>query len=253
VDLFDLEALLDREVHELSGGQARLVAIARALLARPRLLLLDEPLTGLDPALRRRVLAYLLRLKGSMTMRLLLVSHRYSDILALADLVALVENGAIRAVAPPAELMGRALAGADAGDLETTLLGNVEGIRDNLATVVSGGTRFLVHLPEGRPGDPALVTVRAEDALLAVGNPPRTSARNVLRGRVVRMEETEGRILVGIDVGPLLWAEVTPSAADELGLESGRDVYVLLKTSALRACALESASLPDLDSTSSVG
>jgi len=252
VELFDLGRLLERRVADLSGGQARLVAIARALLGRPRLLLLDEPLTGLDPSLRRRVLAYLLRLKGSLAMRLLLVSHRYSDILALADEVALLDRGAVRATGPPAELLGRALAGSDTEDLETTLSATVTETQGPLAVVAVQGMRFLVHLPGARSGDDALLTVRAEDALLAVGTPPRTSARNVLPGTVARLEESEGRVLVGVDVGALLWAEVTPAAAGDLELRTGREVHVLLKTSALRAVTLRSGAAR-LDSNPALG
>lgn len=253
VDLLDLEDRLDRRVADLSGGELRLVAIARALLSGPRLLLLDEPLTGLDPALRRRVLAYLLRLKETLEMRVLLVSHRYSDILALADEVAILERGAIRETGTPAGLLGSALAGSDTEDLETTLLGRVMSASDPLARVAVEGAELLVPLPGAREGEPALVTVRAEDVLLAVGSLPRTSARNVLQGRITGMQEAQGRLLVGVDAGPLLWAEVTAASAADLSLEPGREVHVLLKTSALRACPMERRTGPALDSAPALG
>ena len=234
VALLDLEPLLERRVDQISGGQARLVAIGRALLAHPRLLLLDEPMTGLDPALRRRVLAYLLRLKESLDVRMMLVSHLYSDFLALVEEMAILGRGRLDSVGAPEALMETALGTAEAGRVETTLAGRVVERDGDRAVVECDGARFELYLEGSARGGPAYLTVDAEDVLLAVGEPPRTSARNSIPGRVAQVHRVGSKFLVGVDAGCLVWAEVTPQSAANLELSPGREVHLLIKASALR-------------------
>jgi molybdate transport system ATP-binding protein len=238
VELLDLAPILDRSVDEISGGQARLVAIGRALLTHPRVLLLDEPLTGIDSALRRRVLAYLLLLKRSLDIRVLLVSHVFSDFLALADEMAILRAGHIEAVGTPEEMMTTALAEKSEEPIETTLAGRVISGDSRLAVVDCSGARFELPLPEARDGAGAYVTVGAQEMILAVGAPPATSARNSLPGRVRAMRRSGSIVFVGVDVGPIVWAEVTERSVEELRLEPGREVHVLIKASALRGVVL---------------
>ncbi len=237
VALLDLEPLLTRRIDQISGGQARLVAIGRALLSHPRLLLLDEPMTGLDARLRRRVLAYLLRLKESLDVRMMLVSHHFSDFLALVEEMAVLGRGALETVGAPDALMETALGREDSGRVETTLAGTVVERDGDRAVVECKGTRFELYLENGAVGGPAYLTVDAEDVLLAVGDVPRTSARNTIRGRVARVNRAGSKVLVGIDAGCLIWAEVTPQSTANLGLEPGREVFALVKASALRGVA----------------
>jgi molybdate transport system ATP-binding protein len=238
IALLDLAPLLERRPHELSGGQTRLVAVGRALLMRPRLLLLDEPLTGLDPERRRRVLAYLLRLKESFDIRMLYVSHVFSDFLALVDEMVVLGAGGVRAAGSPTEVMGIALGDAGAGPVETTVAGRVTAARGDEVIVDCRGTPLVLGMPEHRIGAEAYVTVAAHDVLLAAGEVPPTSARNVLRGVVTELRPAHGRLLVAVDVGPTLWAEITEPSREVLRIEPGREVSLLVKASALRGVAL---------------
>ncbi len=239
VHLFDLEPLLDRGVGEISGGQARLVAVARALLSRPRLLLLDEPLTGLDPERRRTVLAYLLRLRETLDVRMLYVSHVFADFLALVQEMAVMRSGELATWGTPAELFGAALGSAEAGTVQTTLPGRVAAVDEaGHATVDCAGARLELTLPGAREGTEVWITVDAQDVLLAVGDLPATSARNSLAGTVRELRPAGANVLVAVEAGPVIWAEITPRSVAELALAPGRPVHVLVKSSALRGVAL---------------
>ena len=238
VHLLDLEPLLDRSVDAISGGQGRLVAIGRAILSGPRFLLLDEPLAGLDPARRRTVLAYLLRLKDTLGIGMLYVSHVYADFLALVDEAALLDRGRLEAVGPPEDLLGGALDARDAGPVASTLPGTVHATGPDGTEVDCSGARFRLTLPGAAVGDPVFLTIDAQDVLLGVGEPPRTSARNALPAVISEVREAGRRTLVRVDAGPRFWVEVTRDSARSLEIAPGRAVYVLIKSSALRGTAL---------------
>ncbi|MEK6712286.1 MAG: molybdenum ABC transporter ATP-binding protein [Nitrospinota bacterium] len=248
VELLGLGELLPKRPGQLSGGEARRVAIGRALLTSPDLLVLDEPLTGLDRRLRNRILAYLIRLKRKLGVPILYVSHSFSDMAALADRVALLgteEAGGLRRsrvikAGPALDLLEDAAALSGAGPFETIFRGEVVEVRPDLgyATVRAGGLTFHAPLEEMEAGARAIVTLRADEALLATGPVPRVSARNVWTGRVARIHRLESRRVVEVDVGQSLLAEVTEGAIQDLGIREGSEVHVLAKTRSLRVTAL---------------
>lgn len=243
VVLLGLEELLDRSVGQLSGGERRRVAIGRAILSRPRLLILDEPLTGLDADLRRRVLAYLLRLKESLDLRMLYVSHTIADFLALVDTMAMLADGRVAGTGSPRDLLDRAVDVAEAGPVETTWRGVIERVdaATGSGVIRCGEVSLRAPLDAGQAGEEAFVSIGAHEALLAVGGVPRTSARNALAGRVLSVAGSTSRVLVSVDVGQPLWVEVTPAAAEELGISPGREVHVLIKSRSIRVTSLASA------------
>jgi len=234
VEVLDLGTLLDRRPPILSGGERQRVALARALLSEPVVLLFDEPLTGLDPALRERVLDYLARARARFAHPTLFVSHRLEDVLALSDHVVVLEQGRVAAAGDARTL----LTGAHRSAL-SRLIGfenvfevEVTGIDADAGTVreKSAGL-FQVVLPPGRvsTGDRVRVGVRAEDVLLAAEHPGRTSARNLIPGTLVSLTPRGGLTLVEVDCGIPLVAKVTPAAVSDLGLAPGGKVWCLFK------------------------
>ncbi len=251
--LLGLEALLGKPARELSGGEARRVAIGRALLTSPDALILDEPLAGLDRRLRDRILAYLIRLKRKLDLRLIYVSHSFSDLAELADWMAIVsctEEGGVRRsrivrTGRPIDLLDDVGNLASAGPLETLLRGEVVAVNraSGYATVRAGGIEVHAPLEGQTAGSRAVVTIRADEVILAVGEIPRLSSRNVWTGRVSKLHRLETRTVVEVEVGPAgrgqkILAEVTEDAIRDLGLDTGSEVHALIKTRSLRVTSL---------------
>jgi molybdate transport system ATP-binding protein len=224
-----LSGLEDRRPRELSGGQRRRVALARALVLGPKLLLLDEPCAGLDATAKEETLSVLrakLRVAG---IPAVMVSHDPDEVFALADDVALVDDGAVLQIGPTAETFSRpnGAAAARVTGVETVLAARVVATDGAFADVSVGSARLRALAPL-IPVGPALVCIRA-DAVVLQRASEMTSARNVLRVRVLRAEPSGAMMRVALDAGFPLAALVTRAACDELALVSGAEVDAIVK------------------------
>ncbi|MFH6786042.1 molybdenum ABC transporter ATP-binding protein [Methylobacterium sp. MA0201] len=235
-DLLGIAPLLDRRPAGLSGGERQRVAIGRALLARPRLLLMDEPLSALDEARKAEILPYVARLRDEARVPIVYVSHAVAEVARLADTVVVLDQGRVAACGPAAEVLRR---GALFPGRETAETGALLQLRIAAHDDAFGLTRL--DGPPGRLTVPRLplpvgtsvrVRVRARDVLVAREAPRGLSARNVLLGTVTAVTPGDGaHARVEIACGDaVLVAEVTRLAAHELALAPGSGVVAIVKS-----------------------
>lgn len=250
VELLALGGLLQRHPRGLSGGERQRVAIGRALLSQPRMLLLDEPLAALDAPRREEILPYLERLRDEWRLPMLYVSHQFDEVLRLATHLVLMEKGraVVSGTLPEvalhpvlARLAGEAAVGAV---LDATVL-EVDGT-SGLATVAAGDGVLQVPARRLLPGAPVRLQLLAADIIIATRPPEGLSVRNVLAGTVLAVEEgSAGSRRVSVDIGGVtLLSRITALAAAELGLAPGMAVWALVKAVSLRAAGQDSDRLP---------
>jgi len=239
VGLLGLEPLLSRRPHRLSGGERQRVALGRALLAQPRLLLLDEPLASLDAARRDEVLPYLERLRDAFSMPIVYVSHQFDEVVRLATHVVLLDSGRVLASGEIATVCQdtalRAIAGPEA--IGAVAEGEVAG-RDPATgfALVRLGANLLHIAADLAPGSRVRLRLPARDLILALEEPRGLSVRNSMRAAVLSVESDDSWAdLVRLDMGgvPVI-ARITPAATRQLDLKPGKTVWVLVKSVSLR-------------------
>jgi molybdate transport system ATP-binding protein len=239
--LLGLEPLLERRPHQLSGGERQRVALGRALLSQPRLLLLDEPLAALDTARREEVLPYLETLRDKLSIPMVFVSHQLEEVLRLATHVALMEAGHIiafgslsdislrpefRAIVGP-EVVGAVIDG-------TVIQVDADG---GMADVQLGRGILHISVQDVRVGARMRIQLLARDIILATESPRGLSVRNALEGVITELSADVGQaILVKVDIGAgaAVLARVTRSAMEALGLHVSMAVWVLVKAVSAR-------------------
>jgi molybdate transport system ATP-binding protein len=240
VETLGIGALLARRPAGLSGGERQRVAIGRALLSQPRLLLMDEPLAALDAGRRADILPYLERLKTTWRLPILYVTHAVSEVVRLADRLVVLERGRVRAQGRLGEVLADdALALAPRAEAAVAVIEGRVGGHDparGLSWIDAGPIRLATPPLAQAPGALVRAAVLARDVLLACEEPRALSARNVLAGRVERLVESDsGAVLVRVRLegGQALWSAVTRDAAAELALSPGRSVFAIVKSLAV--------------------
>jgi molybdate transport system ATP-binding protein len=239
VDLLGLEALLERRPANLSGGEKQRVAIGRALLASPRLLLMDEPLAALDQARKREVMRYIARLHEEISVPIVYVSHAVEEVVQLAETVVLMADGRVVASGTVGEVMGRAdlraqgIAFEGGSVIEARVVAH--DLEFDLATLEFAGGRLTVPDIDALIGEAVRVRIRARDVALALSAPPDISVLNVFKGTVIDVIAEQGaRALVRVQVGAtVLSSRITRYSAERLALAPGKPVYALIKAVSL--------------------
>jgi len=250
VGMLNLQPLMDRRVHQLSGGEKQRVAIGRALLSQPRLLLLDEPLAALDRERREEVLPYLETLRDQLAVPMIYVSHQFDEVLRLATHIVLMQSGTVAAQggigAMSLDRRLRAMIGPDA--VGAIVDGAVIGREGPLLRVRVGAGEIRVNAPNSEPGTTLRVQLLARDIIVSTQMPQFLSVRNHLKGVVTGLEDDGISDLLSIDVGvggdgagdgagaggPTILARVTKAATRELALVAGKPVWALVKSVSLR-------------------
>ncbi|QIZ46510.1 molybdenum ABC transporter ATP-binding protein ModC [Dickeya zeae] len=235
VQLLGIGHLLKRYPMTLSGGEKQRVAIGRALLTAPELLLMDEPLASLDAPRKRELLPYLERLAREVNTPILYVSHSLEEVVRLADRVLVLDKGQVKAQGSLEEVWAsNALRAWLPREEQSSILkvAVMEHHPHYAMTALSLGEQPLwVARVDAPQGDELRIRINAADVSLVTQRPAVSSIRNVLSARVVECIEVGEQVEVKLDLGGhILWARITPWARDELALTAGQRLYAQVKS-----------------------
>jgi molybdate transport system ATP-binding protein len=242
VELLGITRLLDRSPRNLSGGERQRVAIGRALLSQPKLLLMDEPLSALDRATKNEILPFLERLRDHLNLPVVYITHDIAEVERLADQMVLMDKGHVIGAGPLEDLQSDpSLPLAAARDAAVSFEGVVQSSEDayGLVTLKVRGGVLTAPAPPGPVGERRRIRVIASDVSLTRETPGRSSILNVLPARIVSMkplDTNEVVVVVGLGEdgsGARLLSRMMRKSWGELGLAEGVNVYAQVKAVAL--------------------
>ncbi|QFR32981.1 molybdenum ABC transporter ATP-binding protein [Ancylobacter sp. TS-1] len=250
VDLLGIGHLLARRPHTLSGGERQRVAIGRALLAQPRLLLMDEPLAALDAARKAEILPYIDRLRDAMGLPVLYVSHSIDEVLRLSDRIVVLHEGRQVAAGTVGEVMARpevvpVVGRFDIGSVLDCVVAGHDGGYALSDLAFAGGTLRVpqVALPVGAP---VRARVRARDVALALAKPEGVSVSNLFPAVVEEVRLQEGPyadVALALSEGRLS-SMVTRESVERLGLRPGLSVWAMVKSVAVDSRGADFSAAP---------
>ncbi len=238
VELLGIDHLLQRRVKNLSGGEKQRVAIGRALLTSPSLLLMDEPLASLDAGRKAEVLPFVERLPIQLSIPILYVTHSLDEILNLADTLVLLKSGRVQSVGPVESIVNQRDLPVfgdrdDTGSVLATFVDHHDN--DEGLTYLRMGSQFIkVPLFAADIGVPVRVRINSRNVVLALSRPSDTSVQNILPAVVEHVNECDGVFIdVRLDAGGPVTARITKKARSDLQLMPGQQVFVMIKSVAI--------------------
>jgi molybdate transport system ATP-binding protein len=242
VEMLGIGALLDRRPGRLSGGEKQRVAIGRALLSSPRLLLADEPLAALDDERKEEILPYFERLRDELDMPILYVSHSGSEVARLATTLVVLDKGRVSQQGEAQALLSDpSVTPLGAGAAGVALEAQVKAhYPDGITEVATGGQTLLLPRVPHPVGALVRLRIEAQDVMIATKRPEAISALNILPATVTALRIGQGPgVLVQLKAGEnLMLARITRRSAETLALYEGVDVFVVLKAVSVPRAAI---------------
>ncbi len=239
VSLLSLDKLLHRQPSTLSGGEKQRVAIGRALLSSPEILLMDEPLASLDHQHKQEILPFIRKLRDEVGIPIIYVSHSIDEVIQLADTMAVMSEGRIVAHGLVEDLMARLdlhpLTGRfEAGAVINTVVAQHDRIY-GLSELEFPAGLFRVPLTSAEIGTSLRLRIRSRDVSLSLDKPHSTSVLNVFPGTITEIGPMgdAAQVDVLVDIGVPLIARITRRSVDDLGLKPGVEVYAMVKAAAI--------------------
>ena len=233
---FRIANLRNQKPAQISGGEKQRTALARSLVTNPRLLLLDEPLTGLDAELKAAIVEDLRAWNAAKRIPILYVTHSREEVDALGERVIAIDNGRVVSHGAPMDVLDapRRKRLAQAAGFENLLSAAVVDLRepDGVMRIRLGDSACEIEVPlaHASVGDRVQIAIRAGDILLAAQRPHGLSARNVLEGKILSLEQRGPMYIARVDCGVTFVAHVTPGAVRALELTKEKQVWLALKT-----------------------
>jgi molybdate transport system ATP-binding protein len=233
---FRVDKLRTRRPAEISGGERQRIALARSLVTQPRVLLLDEPLSGLDADLKAAIVDDVRAWNAAQQIPILYVTHTRDEVDALGERVIAIDHGRVISEGTPMQVLEapRRKRLAQSAGFENLLHGTVVDVReaDGVMRVRLNASHCEIEVPLGyaASGDRVHVAIRAGDILLATSQPRDLSARNVIEGRIVALEMRGALVRTRVDCGVEFIVHLTPGATRTLELAAGVRVWLVLKT-----------------------
>lgn len=233
--LLGIQSLLDRHPGALSGGEKQRVAIGRALLTQPRLLLMDEPLAALDAARKAEILPYIERLSDEAGIPILYVTHSLSEVARLASTLVVLADGRVARTGPANSLLADPASAPLLGLREAGAVINAHVVQhtdDGLTELEAAGGRLFLPRIKAPPGQSVRLRIHAHDVILALKPPEDISALNILSAKISQIHPGDGPgVMVALQAGDAqLLARVTQRSAKVLNLRKGLKVYAVLKS-----------------------
>jgi len=234
IDLLEIGHLLTKRPNQLSGGEKQRVALGRALLASPQLLLLDEPLASLDQGLKGQILPFLKRVKDELKLPMVYVSHSMEEILHLTDHLVVINDGKILGDGDFYDVIKtKAVKGiANAMGLENIITANIIGHdteSGHSIAEIQGHTLLLPLADNLSKGDSCYISIRSNEIAIAKHHIAHISIQNQIKGKIISYTKNTSCVSLIIDIGTVLTVDITPKAFSELGLRQGNEVYCLIK------------------------